>query len=125
MEYEPGVCNIGPAERRKRLALAGGSLAAAVVLTAVVVVEGLPVWTLLFTMFPLYGAAMGWLQARENFCIGFAAMGRYDVGDGQYEVTNQSAREADQNRAIRLNAKALVVGGAATLAVYLLGLTLL
>ncbi|WP_418280526.1 hypothetical protein [Halorubrum sp. DTA98] len=118
MEYQPGVCNIGPSERRKRLALGVASLLAAVVLVAAVLAIGWRSWTLLFTLFPLYGAAMGVLQYRERFCVGFAGMGVFDVGDGTRDVTDPKALEADRKRAVRLNAKALAVGGVGALAVY-------
>ncbi len=125
MEYQPGVCNIGPVERRKRLALAVASLLAAVVLVAAVVSADWPLWTLLFTLFPLYGAAMGALQYRERFCVGFAGMGRFNVGDGTHDVTDPQALEVDRKRAVRLNTKALVAGAVGALAVYGGGLVVL
>ncbi|WP_058364940.1 hypothetical protein [Haloparvum sedimenti] len=125
MEYQPGVCNIGPGEQRKRLALGGGSLVAAAVLIAVVVIGEFPASYLLATVFPLYGAAMGILQYRERFCVGFAALGVFDVGAGNREVTDDAAREADRKRAVRLNAKALALGIASAVAVYVAGRLLL
>ncbi|GAB3416999.1 hypothetical protein GCM10027435_15180 [Haloparvum alkalitolerans] len=125
MEYQPGVCNIGPGERRKRLALGGGSLAAAVALGAVVVLGSFPAVYLLATVFPLYGAAMGFLQYRERFCVGFAALGVFDVGAGNREVTDDAAREADRKRAVRLNTKALALGVAGAVVVYVAGRLLL
>lgn len=121
MEYQPGVCNIGPDERRKRLALGGGSLVAAGALVAVVLLGSFPTAYLLATVFPLYGAAMGFLQYRERFCVGFAAMGVFDVGTGHHEITDDAAREADRRRAIRLNAKALALGVAGAVLVYAVG----
>lgn len=124
MEYEPGVCNIGPGERRKRYALGALSGVAAVALVVAVVALDLPTWALLATVFPLYGAALGTLQARERFCVGFASMGLFDTGDGTGEVTDDAALEADRERAVRLNARALAYGIVGALAVFLAGVLL-
>ncbi len=118
MEYQPGVCNIGPAEQRKRLLLGIASVLGAIVLVAAILAVGWPLWTLLFTMFPLYGAAMGFYQYRERFCVGFAGIGVFDVGDGTHEITNQAALDADRKRAVRLNTKSLAVGAIGALAIY-------
>lgn len=121
MEYQPGRCNIGPAEQRKRYALGAGSLVAAVVLVGAVAGFDLAAWTLLLSVFPLYGAAMGFLQAQFQFCVGFAALGVYDVGGGQTDVPDQSAFEADRSRAIKLNVTALAVAAIGAAAVYYVG----
>jgi hypothetical protein len=110
MEYQPGVCNIGPAQQRRRLLLGIGSLALAVGLVAAVIAVDWPRWTLLTATFPLYGAAMGYFQYRERFCVGFAGLGVFDVGDGTNQVVDEAALAADRKRAVRLNAKSLAVG---------------
>lgn len=125
MEYEPGVCNIGDSEQRKRYALGAGSFGGAIVLVAAVVVANLPTWALLFSLFPIYGAALGFLQGRERFCAGFAARGIYDVGTGQREIGDATDREADRDRALRLNAKALAVAVVGAVVVYVGGRILL
>ena len=118
MEYQPGVCNIGPAQQRRRLLLGVGSFLLAVGHVAAVLAVGWPRWTLLIAMFPLYGAAMGYVQYRERFCVGFAGIGVFDVGDGTNRVDDEEALAADRKRAVRLNTKALAVGAAGALAVY-------
>jgi hypothetical protein len=118
MEYQPGVCNIGPTQQRRRLLLGVGSLAAAAAYVAAVVSLAWPQWSLVAAVVPLYGAAMGWLQYRERFCIGFAGMGVFDVGDGTNEIRNEEALAADRKRAVRLNAKAVGIGVAATVVVF-------
>ncbi len=118
MEYQPGVCNIGPTHRRRRLLLGIGSFLLAVLHVAAVLTVGWPPWTLLLSTFPLYGAAMGVFQYRERFCVGFAGMGVFDVGDGTNQVTDSEALKADRKRAVRLNTKSLVVGALGALVVY-------
>jgi hypothetical protein len=119
MEYQPGVCNIGPAQQRRRLLLGVISLLAAGLLVAAIVVLEWPQWALAFVVFPLYGAAMGVLQYRERFCVGFAGIGVFDVGAGTTDVTDPQALAADRTRAVRLNAIALGIGVAGTLLVAL------
>ncbi|WP_418284235.1 hypothetical protein [Halorubrum sp. DTA46] len=124
MEYQPGVCNIGPAQQRRRLLLGVGSLLLAIVHVAAVLAVGWPLWTLLIAMFPLYGAAMGYFQYRDRFCVGFAGMGVFDVGDGTTRVTDEDALAADRKRAVRLNTKSLAVGAVGALAIYGVALVL-
>ena len=118
MEYQPGVCNIGPTQQRRRLLLGVGSLAVAAAFVAAVVALAWPRWALIAAVIPLYGAAMGGLQYRERFCIGFAGMGVFDVGDGANEIQNEEALAADRKKAVRLNAKAMALGVAGTVAVF-------
>ena len=118
MEYQPGVCNIGPTQQRRRLLLGVGSLVAAAVYVAAVVSLAWPQWSLVASVLPLYGAAMGWLQYRERFCIGFAGMGVFDVGGGANEIQNEEALAADRKKAVRLNAKAVGIGVAGTVVVF-------
>ena len=118
MEYQPGVCNIGPTQQRRRLILGVGSLLAAAAYVAAVVALAWPRWSLIASVVPLYGAAMGALQYRERFCIGFAGMGVFDVGDGANEIQNEEALAADRKKAVRLNAKAMALGVAGTVVVF-------
>ena len=118
MEYQPGVCNIGPTQQRRRLVLGVGSLLAAAGYVAAVVALAGPRWALGFSVVPLYGAAMGALQYRERFCIGFAGMGVFDVGGGTNEIGNEAALAADRKKAVKLNAKAMALGVAGTVVVF-------
>ncbi|PAU85115.1 hypothetical protein CK500_00130 [Halorubrum salipaludis] len=118
MEYQPGVCNIGPAQQRRRLLLGVGSLLLAVVTVAAVLAMGWPQWALLASLFPLYGAAMGYFQYRERFCVGFAGIGVFDTGEGTQEVADAEALAADRRRAVRLNAKSLAVGAVGAIVIY-------
>ena len=118
MEYQPGVCNIGPTQQRRRLLLGVGSLALAAVYVAAVISLAWPRWALVLSVFPLYGAAMGALQYRERFCIGFAGIGVFDVGEGTNEIQNEAALAADRKKAVRLNAKAVGIGVVGAAIVY-------
>jgi hypothetical protein len=69
-------------------------------------------------VFPLYGAAMGYLQYRERFCVGVAGIGVFDVGDGTNRVLDEAALAADRKRAVRLNAKSVAAGVLDAIATY-------
>jgi hypothetical protein len=60
------VINIGPRERRKRFAFGLALLGVSVVLGAVLVVSGVPRPWRLTLFLPLWGAALGFFQAREK-----------------------------------------------------------
>jgi uncharacterized membrane protein (DUF485 family) len=78
-EYQPGVCNIGEAEQRKRYALGALASLATLALVVGVVAFRYPTWYLLASVVPLVGVAEGLVQARFDFCAGFALAGIYDV----------------------------------------------
>lgn len=108
-EYQPGSCNIGPADVRARARL--GQVGVAVALLVAVLVASFassPWWALLVAP-PAYAGATGLLQARARFCVGFAAAGRYGFGASRGptgRVTDEAARAADRERARRLNSSA-------------------
>ncbi|MFC7098583.1 hypothetical protein [Halobaculum marinum] len=127
-EYDPGVCNIGPAERRRRYALGAVSFAATLLLLFAVYVYDLPGWLTLVTFAPLFGAAEGYYQARYRFCAGFGLAGVYDVSDtggDRKPVTDPAARRADRRRALRIHAAAAGTALAGALLVYGVGLLVL
>lgn len=125
VEYQPGVCNIGPGEQRRRLRFGALGFLATAVWVAVVVGFRLPAWALLAAVGPLFGGAMGVIQARERFCAGFALQGIFDSGDGTDDVQNDAARRTDRQAAYRLIARSGAYALAGALALFLLGRWLL
>ena len=118
--YEPGACNIGPAEvaRRRRAGVAG--IAAALMLAAGLFIVGAAPVTRIVVALPLSAGAVGLLQARFRFCVGFALAGLRNFGPlGAAErITDRAAHRADLQRAVlvMLAALAIGVGGGAALA---------
>ncbi len=103
--YEPGFCNIGYTEQRKRYAFGavGGILA------VTVLVSGTP-FSSPFAAVALFLALVvgfeGTYQGYLQFCAGFAASGVYDVsGDGsdRQDVEDWAARERDVRKARRIH----------------------
>lgn len=114
--YQPGVCNIAHDEvgYRRRSGLVG------VIVTAVIGVIlfaiGAPWWTQLFLFIPAALAAIGFLQARESFCVRYASEGKYNVEPGYEhaaEVAGDDAHAADLAKARSMNVRALLIGIAA------------
>lgn len=118
--YEPGACNIGPAEiaRRRRTGVAG--MAAALMLAAGLFLVGAPPVTRIVVALPLSAGAVGLLQARFRFCVGFALAGLRNFGPlGAAErVTDRAAHRADLQRAVLVMLASIAIGiaGAVVLA---------
>jgi hypothetical protein len=110
--YEPGVCNIGPAEiARRRRAGHVGLLVAIVVLAAVVAI-GAPPLVRLVVGLPVAAAASGYLQAWLKFCVGFGSRGLFNfgpVGETQ-RVLAPDARAGDRARANQIGLASLATG---------------
>ncbi|WP_336035699.1 hypothetical protein [Halobacterium yunchengense] len=122
-DYQPGACNIGAAERRKRYRTGVASFAAAALLVVAVLLVDAPAFWLLATVLPLFGGFLGVMQARAGFCVGFAMAGVYDVSDagGRRRVAPESGQRADRKRAIVLPLQALAAATACALGVYAVG----
>jgi hypothetical protein len=124
-EYQPGVCNIGRDERRKRRTVGALTTAAAVGATLFVFATGRPETTLLWT-FPLwFGGFVGFVQDRLGFCVGFGALARYDLsgsGGDAGTVGDAEAVRRDRRRAVEVLAYSALAALAATALVYGIGL---
>lgn len=122
-EYRPGLCNIGPAERRVRYVVGAVSFLIAAGLIVAVLVLSLPRWVLLLTALPLFGGFIGYYQGRAAFCVRFALSGVYNVGadlGDRRPVSAAAAARRDRRRAVSLIARA---GGGAiigAIAVYVI-----
>ncbi len=111
-EYQPGVCNIGPAEIARRRRAGHLALVVAVVLLAALVATNAPAMFRLLVALPAAGAVSGYLQARWKFCAGFAARGQFNfgpVGDTG-EVTDENAHRRDRRRALWIALTSLALG---------------
>lgn len=123
-EYQPGVCNIGRTERRRRRLFGSAAFLAGAGFVAFVLATGRPDALLLWSFAPLFGGFLGVFQDRLGFCVGFAAMARYDLSGSSGEAGSVAEREAlraDRKRAAQVLAYALVAAALVTGAVYGLG----
>jgi hypothetical protein len=114
-DYQPGVCNIGPAEIARRRRAGHIGLVAALALFAVLVAIDAPNWTRLLIAIPAIAAASGYIQARLKFCAGFGSRGIFNFGDvGPTErVSDEADRARDRTRARQIGAASIAIGVAA------------
>lgn len=123
VEYEPGACNIGAAERRVRYSFGAASFLAAAALVVAVPVFALPRWVLLLTALPWFAGFVGYYQGRAGFCVRYAMSGVYNVSDrlgDRHRVSDAEAAGQDRREAWTLLARAAVSAGVVTLVGYVL-----
>jgi hypothetical protein len=110
--YQPGVCNIGPAEiARRRRSGHVGALASVILLGLLVVFNAPPLARLLVAL-PAVIAASGYLQAHFDFCAGFGSRGVFNFGPvGPTEtVIDPEARARDRAMSRRIGAASVAIG---------------
>jgi hypothetical protein len=110
--YQPGVCNIGPAEiARRRQAGHVGLGVAIVALAGLVAIDAPPVTRLLIAL-PVAASASGYLQARFKFCAGFGSRGIYNFGElgTTIQVEDADARRRDKARSNQISLASAVIG---------------
>lgn len=103
-EYQSGVCNIGPAEikRRRQGALVGAVLFA--ISTLLFVVTDASTSTRTITFIPALLFAVGIIQSKRRFCVAYGFMGVFSLdrlGDTKKISLNQDLK-ADRKYAIKL-----------------------
>lgn len=120
--YQPGVCNIGPAEIRRRRQLGLLGLAAAAGLGAALLAVDAPHAARLLIAAPVAVGLEGLIQARLRFCAGFGLAGLQNWGElgEQTEVVLAEARAADRRKALWIHAASMAGGLAAAAAFTLL-----
>ena len=111
--YVPGVCNINTAEiaQRRKVGYVGATIF--VVLLAVLVALPINRWVRMLLFLPSTVAASGFLQARNHFCVGYAAAGKQNAAEGSdsaLEVIEQAAKAKDKQRARQMNLQAVGIG---------------
>lgn len=115
-DYIPGMCNINPAEIRKRRMSGYFSLAIALFgLTAFVGLQAS--WHYYAVLFiPLFVSALGFLQARHKFCAAYGSIGKQHADDDSdvEKVEDAKARKADQLRARMIYLQAFLIAAVIT-----------
>lgn len=111
------MCNIGPAERRKRR-IGGlvGALVTTVAAVLLVVSDVDWIWRL-FLIIPATAAATGLLQDAMHFCVGFGVRGIFNVMNsvGKTDSVDQAEyRRKDRGRARLIIGYAVLIGALVT-----------
>jgi hypothetical protein len=110
--YEPGVCNIGPAEIGRRRRSGHAALIVSIGLLTILVAIGAPHWTRLALVLTAGGSASGYLQAAFHFCAGFGSRGLYNFGPlGTVDqVADPGARARDRFKSLEIGLASLAIG---------------
>lgn len=122
--YQPGVCNIGPQEIRRRRRAGHAGLAASIVLLAFLVAVGAPPLARLLVAIPAAMAASAYLQAWLKFCAGFGSRGIFNFGEiGEtHEVIDADAHARDRSTSRQIGLASLAIGVAVGIVATLLPL---
>ena len=123
--YQPGVCNIGTWEIRRRRAAAIVAIVIGLAALGLMVATSVPALFRLLLVLPFWGGALSWLQARRRFCAGFAMGGLSNFGDDdatRQQVTNPVAHHQDMLAVLRMTRDSFVIGLALALVAVLLPL---
>jgi hypothetical protein len=120
--YQPGTCNIGPAEIARRRRAGHIALFATIVLYAGLLAINAPPLARFIVALPAAGAASGYLQAWLRFCAGFGSRGIFNFGElGQtVQVTDADALDRDRRKARQIGIASLAIGLAVGLVAALL-----
>jgi hypothetical protein len=111
--YIPGICNIGPAERRLRRIAGFVGIGLTIALLTILVVIGAPRYVRLILVIPASAAAVGLLQDVFHFCAGFGMKGLYNVMNGAGVTDNvelEDYRKKDRHKAQQIILLSLVTG---------------
>jgi hypothetical protein len=120
--YEPGICNIGPAEIARRRRTGHIGMIATIVLLAVLVVVHATTPLRLLAFFPAAVAAAGYLQSWLRFCAGFGWLGvlNFDEVGTTERVGSSEDRARDRAMAIRIGLASAAIGVAVAIAAFVL-----
>lgn len=117
-DYVPGVCNIGPAEiRRRRMVGWLGVVGVAVLCVCLRLVDADPLWRLA-VFIPASLAASGFIQARMRFCANFGYRGVYnfDALGAEQRVLVEEALARDRRKAWSIAGASAGIGAVAAIA---------
>jgi heme/copper-type cytochrome/quinol oxidase subunit 4 len=110
--YQPGVCNIGPAEIRQRRRLGWIGLAVSVVFLVLAFALQFPAPFRLLVALPAIMGATGFLQGAFHFCVRFGTQGLFNFGElGTEEAVHETEyRKKDQRKAVQIIVLSLLIG---------------
>ncbi len=115
--YIPGVCNINRAEIARRRSVGYIGLVLFVVLLVALLALPLSRWFRIALFIPAFIAAIGFLQAKNKFCVGYGAAGMQHASDGDpaaLTVDDTAALTKDKQKTRRINTQAAVYAVLAT-----------
>lgn len=116
-EYRPGACNIGAREIMRRRAVGIAALVFALI-------SGYTLWMAddlnqtarWGVFFPLFVSAVGFIQARNKFCLAYGLAGTFNfgkIGDMQ-RVFDTESKKLDRRKALLILIQSALIAGLAT-----------
>jgi hypothetical protein len=121
--YQPGTCNIGPAEiGARRRAGHIGALVTLIAFVLLIVIDAPAPWRLLLFL-PAATAASGYLQAQLHFCANFGLRGVFNFSERLRDtesVVVAEARARDRRKALQIIGMSVLIGGAVAIVAVLL-----
>ena len=116
-QYVPGSCNIGSREILRRRVVGIAALVFAMVSGyALLAADELARTARLGIFFPLLVSAIGFIQAKNKFCLAYGLAGTFNFGKiGDMErVFDAESKKSDRRKAIAILIQAALVAGFAT-----------
>ena len=117
--YQPGVCNIGPAEIQRRFQVAIIALVLFILTAIALISSDASTGSRLIAFVPAMAASVGYMQARRKFCLAYGFAGLFSLnklGDVT-KVVDPAALKADRAYALRILISSLSPAAAMTAAV--------
>lgn len=115
--YVPGVCNIGSREILRRRAVGIAALVfAAISAYTLFVTDDLNKSARWGVFFPLLASAIGFIQARNKFCLAYGLAGTFNfgkIGDMQ-RVFDAESKKSDRRKAVGILMQSTIIAGVAT-----------
>lgn len=113
--YIPGVCNINPWEIKRRRMTGHIGLVLTIVLAAIALIMHVNWVFRTVIIIPAFISAIGYLQARNKFCVGFASAKQQHADDGEVvEITDKEALAKDKQKTRSMNLQATIIAAAVT-----------
>lgn len=112
-KYVPGVCNIGPAEVKKRRDIGVIWIIVSAALLGILLVFHANPFLRLLIFFPLTISFSGFYQAYFHFCAGFGMSGLYNVAKSAGNtdtVAEADFRRKDKKKAQQIFTLSIVTG---------------
>lgn len=117
--YIPGNVNIGRKEKARRIQNGWIYIVLAILAFVLMVFFDLPRIYRLLIYIPATMSALGFLQARESFCVLYGLKGEYRMDNERNKVIDSDQLSVDRKSSINIIIVALSVGLAATILAYL------
>jgi len=111
--YIPGVCNIGPAERVRRVRSGWAGLILTLVLEGLFIIFRVGAPWRLFLFLPATVGAAGFLQAAFHFCaaFGFGGVFNFTMDVGKTDTVVQAEfRRKDRGKALQIVSYSILIG---------------